>query len=114
MKLSFDSNNAVQILPGLDELLQVVRKHLLGLIYEIRKETDSRVTIQILMFDLLVRVVLIADGVRDLTGSWEVRCHLFIQVHLKFIFNSCRYQMRKDLLLAATETAYERSSVLFL
>ena len=114
MKLSFDPKDAVQILLGLDELPQVVRKHLLGLICAIRKGTDSRVTIQIIVFDLLVRVVLIADGVRDLTGSWEVRCHLFIQVHLKFIFNSCRYQMRKDLLLAATETAYVRSSVLLL
>ena len=61
-----------------------------------------------------LRVVLIADGVRDLTGSWELRCHLFFQVHLKFIFNSCRYRMKKNLPLTTTETAYERSSVLLL
>ena len=69
MKLPFDPKDAVQILLGLDELPQVVLKYLLGLICAIRKGTDSRVTIQILVFDLLVRVVLIAVGVRDLTGS---------------------------------------------
>ena len=66
MKLPFHSENAVQVLLRFDELLQVIREDLLGLVEAVRKRTDIRIPIQIFIFLLLIWVVLITDGVRDL------------------------------------------------
>ena len=54
MKLPFHSEDAVQVLLRFDELLQVIREDLLGLVEAVRKRTDIRIPIQILIFLLLI------------------------------------------------------------
>ena len=81
MKLAFHTEYAVQVLLRLDELLEVVREDPLGLIMAIRERTDSRVAIENLIFDLFVRVILIAYRVRDLALIWKLLRHLLIGVH---------------------------------
>ena len=54
MKLPFHSKNAVQVLLRFDELLQVIRKDLLGLVEAVRKQTDFRIPIQNFIFLLLI------------------------------------------------------------
>ena len=80
MKLPLDTEYAVQVFLKLDELLEVVRKHPLRRIVAIREQTDSRVAIQNLVFDLFVRVILVAYRVQDLALIWKLLRHLLIDV----------------------------------
>ena len=54
MKLTFNPENAIQVLLRLDELLQVIGEDLLGLLGSIRKLTDLWIGVQILFFLLFI------------------------------------------------------------